>query len=295
MSKLPIGILDTTRITQSLISLSDQTIADNENRKLSNQLRLIYGSVNRFNELAASSAKIISMHCGELTSSIGVDITSANPITQCMSFQTTPLSLKSYDVAKLKNTTRFNQNAVNSPYHWHLYNRHIPMGKIESSSMSARREAYLKALSWCTAVYIKQVDVDYVPSAIDFAMSEFNDVTQADFTSRLEKRVRIICEQSLQSSADWVHSVLKFHSRYETSKSVLPTLDSIPQMSIIGYFAQQYEFDITKAEKISPQESKLLTNIHHPMLQKKCPVPSDWIEMLNNLEQSSDSDLTNSF
>ena len=124
--------------------------------------------------------------------------------------------------------------------------------------------------------------MDYIDSAVDFALEELNSASQIDFSERLQRSVHLIHGESLAGGHHWIQGVFRYHAKYDSSTSVAPQYSSIPDMSIVGIVSRNYEFDFVNRKSVGKDESIKLADIHHPMNQTKCRLPQNVIEMVNS-------------
>lgn len=290
MSKLPIGIVDTNRITHNLINLAHQNIADNENTKLSSELSSIYKRVNNFNKLLAGKAPIIAISLADVTRKVGNIMRHENPVRPHFSSNVIPTEINTYDLEKATDNSRGSNNlhSTEEMYSWFRYQVSFPLVK-DVEGIKDKRDQYINALAWATLAYIKNYDVDYIDSAVDFAISGLNKASQEDFSNRLQRRVKLIHSESLSSAHDWIKGVFNYHAKYESSVSVMPQIESIPDMSIVGIIARTYEYDLRKNLALSKSASIELADLHHPMNQEKIHLPQKIQDMCNSQSNKTPS------
>ncbi|MBO1897667.1 hypothetical protein HNW13_018170 [Shewanella sp. BF02_Schw] len=282
MAKLPIGIVDTNRIVHNLINLADQKIAARENMKLNNELSSIYQRVNNFNRLLASQAPYIAGRVSDLTRKVGESMKHNNPVRPHYGSSVLPMEIKPYDLIKATDNTRSScfLHSTEEMYSWFRFQVSFPVFN-EADSIVEKRDQYISALAWSTLAYIKNYDVDYIDAAVDFALEELNATSQIDFSTRLQRRMHLIHSESLAGGHHWIQGVLKYHAKYDSSMSVAPQLRSLPDMSIVGIVARNYEFDLVNKKSVSKEESIAVADTHHPMNQTKCRLPPKVLEMVN--------------
>ncbi|GGB66034.1 hypothetical protein GCM10011607_28410 [Shewanella inventionis] len=283
MSKLPIGIVDTTQITHNLINLSNQSVARRENVKLNNELSSIYQRVDNYNRLLANNAPAIARYLGYSVKSVGVMLRHMNPARPHCRLNVMPLDSHAYDLNMYSNN-KLDINFLHSTdetYSLYRYQNSYPT-PINTGTLQNQRDIYINGLAWSTLAYIKRFDVDYIDAAVDFALSELNTTSQYDFSERVQRRVELICTESLNSGHNWIQDVFKYHAKYDSTTSIKPIKESIPDISLLGVIARSYEYDLVNKKTVSKEESIAIAESHHPMVQESFHLPSKITDVLTS-------------
>ncbi|QIR16516.1 hypothetical protein [Shewanella aestuarii] len=287
MAKLPIGIVDTNRITHNLINLSNQSVALRENRNLSNKLNYINERVYKHNQRIAGQASFVANYLGGCVKNVGRAIASANPVRPHLDEHTAILRIEPIYTKKYLDNT-YNGTYLHSTqemYSHHRFQNSFPNYTLEESIQS-QRDCYINALSWSMLGHIKTNDIDYIDAAVDFALNELNRESQKEFSARLSRRAKLISEDTLKEGHEWIQEVFKYHAQYESATSVKPRIESIPDMSLIGYIARTFEYDLVNRKRVTKEESTAIADAHHPMLHNQFNMPKT---VENLLQQSQNS------